>query len=451
MSDHREDGEGLQAYYDEALRCVRCGLCQAVCPVYAVEQSEASVARGKVQLARALLEGRLEPSPAVRERLFLCLNCGACTANCPSGVNVAKLMLATRAQLLRDVGRPAVEGLLLRQVLANPRSLGLAGAGLALYRRSGLRWLAHYVDALVTLPAGLAKAEAMLPSRSRSRPRVGPAPERPRYRVAYFAGCVTSVLYPDLAQSVVAVLRQEGCQVVLPRGLGCCGTPHRAYGDAAAAQKLADRNTRALNEASVEAVVTDCATCGAGLKEYSGLRVPVYDVSQFLVEEAGLVAPRRPLAVRVTYHDPCHLARGQGVREAPRRLLRAIPGLDLVEMAEADRCCGGAGTFALTHPETSLLILERKVANAAATGATIVASGCPACLLQIGYGLGRLATGDWRPAARAAPARRYIRSNCWRRPMLRPSSLPPPGPSSPEHRPLPGRRRRPRNGVCRRC
>ena len=133
----------LQGQYDETLKCVRCGLCQAVCPVFAVERSEAAVARGKVQLVRALLEGRVEPTPAVRERLFLCLNCGACTENCPSGVAVADIMLAGRAQLLREAGRPLVERLLLREGLGQRRSVRLAGLGLALYRRSGLRWLAH--------------------------------------------------------------------------------------------------------------------------------------------------------------------------------------------------------------------------------------------------------------------------------------------------------------------
>ncbi|MHB1132908.1 MAG: (Fe-S)-binding protein [Chloroflexota bacterium] len=377
----------LQAQYDETLKCVRCGLCQAVCPVYAVERNEAAVARGKVQLVRGLLEGRLQATQAVRERLFLCLNCGACTANCPSGVAVSEVMLAGRAQLLREVGRPLVERLLMREGLASRRAVQMAGLGLALYKRSGLRWLAHRYELLRHLPQSVSRAEALLPSQPRPRPFAAEPPARPKYLVAYFPGCVSSVLYPDLARTVVAVLQRNGCQVVVPQGLGCCGAPHRAYGDTVAAEAREAENTQLLNDAGVEAVVTDCATCGAGLSGYSYLRLPVYDISEFLVEKLGLAAPERELPMRVTYHDPCHLARGQGVREAPRRLLAAIPGVDLVEMAEADRCCGGAGTFALAHAETAQQITERKVANAAATGASVVATGCPACLMQIGHGL----------------------------------------------------------------
>ena len=250
----------------------------------------------------------------------------------------------------------------------------------------------------------------MLPA-SRPRPFRAEPPEYPKYKVAYFPGCVTSVVYPDLARTVVAVLQHNGCQVVVPEGLGCCGTPHRAYGDTAAAAALEEDNSELLNDAQVEAVVTDCATCGAGLSAYSYLRMPVYDVSEFLVERLGLTAPQRELPLRVTYHDPCHLARGQGVREAPRRLLGAIPGLELVEMDEADRCCGGAGTFSLVHPETSRAVLARKIANAAVTGAAVIATGCPSCLLQIGYGL-RLATarGDAAPAETAHPVELLARA-----------------------------------------
>ena len=391
----------LRSYYDESLKCVRCGLCQAVCPTFAVERREAAVARGKVQLVRALLEGRLAPSTPVRERLFLCLNCGACTANCPSGVAVADLILAARSQLLADLGQPAVERLLLNDVLARPSGLRLAGAALDLYRRSGLRWLAHKAGLLRALPGDLGEAEALLPAPARDgrRPYVVDPPEHPKHRVAYFAGCLTTVLYPDLAGTVVAVLRRQGCEVVMPAGLSCCGMPHRSYGDRAKAEELEGRNAERLNAAGVEAIVTDCATCGAGLKGYGGLRPPVYDLNEFLAEKIALASPERPLPLRVTYHDPCHLGRGQGVREAPRRLLRQIPSLEFVEMAEADRCCGGAGTFALTHYAASTQILERKVANAATTEAAIVATGCPACRMQLNHGLARRAA-----AGRASPA-----------------------------------------------
>lgn len=389
----------LQSFYDESLKCVRCGLCQAVCPVYAVERHESAVARGKVQIVRALLEERIEPSSPARERLFLCLNCEACTANCPSGVEVTDVILAGRAQMMEDLGQPAVERIVLREVLAHPARMELGAAALALYQRTGLRWLAQKSGVLRALPGGLAEKEALLPAyidakparRSIARPRAeAPA----RARVAYFLGCVTNVMYPSVAQSLVQVLEHNGCQVAVPDGLRCCGMPHRNYGDLPTARALEQQNTEALNAADFDAIVTDCATCSSTLRGYQGLKAPVYDINQFLVDQLGFTAPDRPLPTRVTYHDPCHLARGQGVRTAPRKVMQAVPELELIEMAEADRCCGGAGTFALTHHDVSMQILDRKIANAAATDADILTTGCPACRMQLSHGLTRYAGGQ---------------------------------------------------------
>ncbi len=384
----------LRDYYDESLKCVRCGLCQAVCPVFAVDRGESAVARGKVQIVRAILEERIAPSSPARERIFFCLNCDACTANCPSGVAVTDVILAARAQLRRDLGAGALEQLVLREVLAHPGRVELGAAALALYQKSGLRWLAHKAGILRLLPGDLSRKDGLLPAALDARParrHLGGAQASPqtKHRVAYFMGCVTNVLYQSVARAVVAVLQRHDCQVVLPEGLRCCGMPHRNYGDTETAAVLAEHNVGVLNATPVDAIVTDCATCGSTLREYTGLQSPVYDVSQFLAEEVGVVAPERPLPGRVTYHDPCHLARGQDVREAPRKLLQAIPGATYVEMAEADRCCGGAGTFALMHYDVSMQILDRKMENAAATEADVLATGCPSCRMQLSYGVAR--------------------------------------------------------------
>lgn len=394
-------GADLRAFYDETLKCARCGLCQAVCPVFGVEHTESSVARGKVQIARAMLEDRLDASSPVRERVFLCLNCEACQTNCPSGVAVTDVILATRAQLLRDLGQPALERLILHDVLAQPGRMEMGGTALALYEQTGLRWLAHKTKLLNLLPAGLGEKERMLPGALRAAParKKLPAvsgPANPKYRVAYFLGCVTNTMYQRVAESVVEVLRRNGCQVLIPEGLRCCGMPHRNYGDAAMAGRLEEHNTQQLNEVEVDAIITDCATCGSSLQGYRGLKAPVYDVTAFLAEQTGIAEPARPVPVKVTYHDPCHLVRGQKVSQAPREVLRSIPEVDFVEMVEADRCCGGAGTFALLHYEQSMQILDRKIGNAVESGAEVIATGCPACSMQLSHGVARYARANPR-------------------------------------------------------
>ncbi|MCL5074146.1 MAG: (Fe-S)-binding protein [Chloroflexi bacterium] len=392
--------------YAESLRCIRCGLCQAQCPVFDVLRLEPGVARGKVQLARALWEGKLGPSTPLREMVHQCLSCEACTDNCPSGVKVGTLLLEARAALVEELGLPAVESLILRQTLPYPSRLRLSGMALALYQRTGLRWLAHKAGLLQILPGELDEKEERLPETSFLSARQvlptlsGPNPGR---RVAYFLGCATDLFYPRLGRAMVEVLRQHGCQVFIPPQTVCCGMPHRASGDVATAARLEKQNTTILNEAEVEAIVVDCATCGSTLKGYDGLRAPVYDITEYLVSVIGLDSPASSLpSLTVTYHDPCHLKRGQGVSEAPRQVLRSIPGVNLVEMDEADRCCGGAGTFSLAYHDLSVRILERKMDNVAATEADILATGCPSCRMQLSYGLKREAR---RKAPRKLPRR----------------------------------------------
>lgn len=401
----------LKSYYDEALKCVRCGLCQAVCPVFAVDREESAVARGKVQLVRALLENRVEAGSPIRERLFTCLNCDACTANCPSGVAVTEVILGARAQMVADLGQPAVERIVLREVLARPGRLELGAAALALYERTGLRWLAHKTGLLSVLPGGLAEKEALLPGGVNATPARKSLPQTkpegaPRARVAYFLGCVTNVMYPEVARAVVEVLVRNGCEVVVPSELRCCGMPHANYGDLETAARLEEHNSALFAKLSVEAIVTDCATCGSTLRRYDGLGIPVYDVSEFLTEHLGLVADPRPVRERVTYHDPCHLVRGQGVKAPPRKVIQSVPEVEFMEMAEADRCCGGAGTFALLHYDYSAQILDRKMDNAVATGASTIATSCPACRMQLAHGLyrhARRAAGETRPRRVAHP------------------------------------------------
>ncbi len=384
----------LDEWREETLKCIRCGFCRSVCPVFDVIGTEASVSRGKVQLIRALQEGILEPTKTLKDIVSLCLTCGACTPNCPSGVRVHELILAARADLLAEVGRPLMERLLLRDVAAHSGRMALGAKAAALYQKTGLRWLAQKTRLLSLLPGDLNIKDDLLPELSlrtaRSKISEVMGPKDAKMRVGYFLGCTSNLIEPKVAVAVTEVLVESGCQVVTPSRLECCGTPHLSYGDVETAGKLERTNVDILNRLDIDAIVVDCATCGSRLKEYAGLKAPVYDISEFLADVVGLGAAMGNGTVeKVTYHDPCHLVREQAVRLQPRRLLQSIPGVELVEMAEADRCCGGGGSFSLTHYDLSMAILERKVNNILNTEATIVASGCPSCRMQLSYGIRR--------------------------------------------------------------
>ncbi|MEE8471887.1 MAG: (Fe-S)-binding protein [Dehalococcoidia bacterium] len=379
---------------DGAGSCTRCGLCLSVCPTYREEALEPLAPRGRVALVRHLTQGGLSPSRRLARYIDSCLGCLACTEVCPSGVEVEKLIRGARARV--QVGRRgSLKRRLVEHVLPTRRGQEIAGLPLRLFRRSGMARL---------LPPPLRIIDDLPPlSRPLRRrlPRVVEAGKGRKRRVGYFLSCAQNLIYPDTARAALDVLARGSCEVVVPRGVECCGMPFMASGHIERARDLARRNLDAFAGSGAEAVITDCATCGSFLRGYDELlgNDPQYagearsfsrkvrDISQFLVQDLEPVGGLRESPVRVTYHDPCHLVRGQGVSREPRDILRLIPGLELVEMENADWCCGGAGTYVLDHYELSQGVLARKVASIAATGAEIVATGCPSCRLQIGRGL----------------------------------------------------------------
>lgn len=401
--------KSLSQAAEQVVRCNKCGFCQEVCPTYKVTGQEFAVARGRNRLMRLVVDGRLtlEGDPELKEYLYTCLLCGACTVVCPPGVPTDRLVAAARADLTRGRGLPFLYRTALHGVLRSPRRLAVPIMLLRLYQNSGLRWVARHTG-LLNLLGTLGQVEGILPGippsslRARLAARAGGARgAAPRKRVAYFLGCVTDNLFPPVGEAVIGVLEQNGYQVVVPENL-CCGVAHRAYGDVAAAEELARQNLAVLAGTGAELVVTDCATCAHTLREYGDLLADdprhaaaaaelsgkVREVSQLLVEE-GFADPRGAVEETVTYHDPCHLGRGMGVRAQPRQILRSIPGLEFRELPEADWCCGGAGSYNVTHHELSVRILERKMENFRQTGARLLATSCPSCLLQLGFGLRR--------------------------------------------------------------
>lgn len=390
--------ETLDQLRDETEKCIRCGLCQRVCPVYAVIGSEPFVARGKVRLIKEMINGNLELSSRFKEIMDLCLDCGACVANCPASVHTNHLVLNARAKVTSEKGLPLVMSGALHGFLPKNNVQALAVKMVYFYQHSGLQNILRSSGILRTFSKDLSKVEGLMPPFAprtfRSILSDLPMKKGGKIRVAYFLSCMTNMVNPELGKAVIKTLEYHDCEVVIPKDVQCCGTPHLAYGDTEAANQIAERNARLLLETGADYIVSDCATCGATLKKYEemvpnvkGFANKVYDISEFLVKIAGLRIGKKPVLGTVTYHDPCHLARGQGVINSPREILKNIPGLTFVEMEEADRCCGGAGTFNVMHYDLSMKILDRKIKNIQNVNPDFLATGCPACTMQLEHGL----------------------------------------------------------------
>ena len=383
---------------EEVHNCIKCGLCLTPCPVYKQLYFEGASPRGKVQLIKNILEGKLEPSENFHRLLFTCLLCETCTVNCPSGLKVDRVMKAMRAELLEKFGLPWQKRMLFN-LLVSDRLLPFF-----------LFWGRTLGNPLLSLLPKEGKVGTIpyskLPRLNRKAlrdqyPEIITVPD-PKARVLYFTGCATNYLFESVGHAVINVMQHLGVEVIIPRGQVCCGLPIFLAGARKMALRNIRRNLELLHRDDVDAVIVDCATCGAALKkEYThileemgespeaakALGRKVMDISQYLARfDLGKLL--RPIAGRVTYHDPCHLLRSQGVKEEPRDLLRRIPGVQFVEMAGADVCCGGGGTFQWEHPEVASGISSKKVQSIKETGASIVASGCPGCRLQIYGNLG---------------------------------------------------------------
>ncbi|HEY3894152.1 MAG TPA: heterodisulfide reductase-related iron-sulfur binding cluster [Pseudonocardiaceae bacterium] len=389
--------------------CVHCGFCLPSCPTYVLWGEEMDSPRGRIHLMKAGLEG--EPlSESMVSHFDACLGCMACVPACPSGVQYGTLIAETRAQVERRYERPRRERLLREAIFwlfPYPRRLRALRGPLALYQRSGLDRLLRRRGLLDRLPPTMRVMESLTPTLTRRLP----LPERVRARgrrravVGMLTGCVQDALFPEVNAATARVLAAEGCDVVIPRGQGCCGALSQHMGREQEAIAFARALIRRFETAGVDHVVVNAAGCGSAMKEYAHLLRddPAYaeraqafvertrDVSELLVE-LGPVAPRRPLNLSIAYHDACHLGHAQGIRSQPRELLRAVPGLTLTEIAESDLCCGSAGVYNLLHPGPATELGDRKARNVLATGASVLVTANPGCLMQIGAGARRLGT-----------------------------------------------------------
>jgi glycolate oxidase iron-sulfur subunit len=405
---------GLIPSYEDYARCVHCGLCVSACPTYRLWNLEADSPRGRIHQMIEVEQGRVSVTPSFVDHIDKCLDCRACETACPSGVEYGKLVEYARARIERDYRRPLpsrlVRHFVFRRLLSHPDRIATVARLLRLYQRSGLQWLARSSGALRLL--GLADRERLLPRIDhtfffRQLGATFPATGEPRARVAFFAGCVAQVNFTELNEATIRVLTGNGCEVVVPHGQLCCGALAAHAGDRDTARDLARANVAAFRHEEFDAILTNAAGCGSTLKEYDRLFSPaesehrqatafaakVRDVTEFLAE-LGLSAALRPLPQRVTYQDSCHLLHGQKVRQAPRQLLRAVPGLAFVELPYSEICCGSAGVYNVTQTKTSLDLLAEKMHHAISTGAQTIVTANPGCLLQLRAGVQIHKTGQ---------------------------------------------------------
>ena len=390
---------------EPAVGCIHCGICLESCPTYVLTRLETESPRGRIHLMQEIAAGRIEPTDTARAHLDRCLACRACEAVCPSGVGYGALIENARASfeerhIVPRSGPVRWMRRALLALLADPARLeGIAGL-LALYERTGLRRLVRASRVREMLPHGLRRLEGLYPPLTRPRYRRSPAPASPRARVALLLGCVMRVAYGDVHTAAARVLTRLGVEVVEVPDQLCCGALHAHAGERPDAITLAKKNIAAFDAAGVDAIVVDAAGCGAHMKGYGHLltgdpewaarseafSAKVRDVTEYLAS----LDSREPLGrlpLRVTYQSPCHLGHAQRITEQPRALLRRVEGLELIEMAEAEMCCGSAGSYNIQQPELADALLARKIEAIAATGAEAVVSANPGCMLQVQSGL----------------------------------------------------------------
>ncbi|MDR7242053.1 MULTISPECIES: (Fe-S)-binding protein [Priestia] len=388
--------------------CVHCGMCLESCPTYELTGQEQHSPRGRVHLIKSVAEGKINVNEQFTDPVFACLDCRACTTACPANVDVGGLIEEARGQIRQAMPLTGWKGMIskffLKELFPHSHRLEAAGSLLKLYQKSGMQKMMRTTGMLNMMPTHLAEIEHVMPKITRSvrkkykKKRVLKAKADRKAEVAFLTGCIMDVMFSDINEATLNVLRRNGNDVVIPPSQTCCGALHVHAGDRDMGRKLAKKNIEAFQHA--DTIIVNAAGCGCMLKEYPELfreeeqewlekaevfAEKVQDISKYL-HDTGYRPPQAKLHKRITYHDACHLAHGQGVREEPRDILLSIPGVEMVHMANADRCCGSAGIYNLTNPDMAGAVLQSKMEHVP-HDVEMISMGNPGCMLQMAVGV----------------------------------------------------------------
>lgn len=391
----------LENYREELEKCSKCGFCEAFCPVYAVTGREPEVARGRNAQLLGVLKGDLSIQEA-DGALSTCLLCRACVPSCYTGVKTDEIIRAGREAFISAKRGGLVQELVFSTILPYPSRVYVLLKASFFLKRMGLIWLVKKTG--LTVPS-LTFANALMgnPPKRFLKPKSSDGPHKKGKSVAYFRSCGFNYLLPDTGLATVKVIESLGYNVVFPEN-NCCGLPPYANGYTDAAIEMAKTNINVLEKFDV--ILTECGSCSSQLRKYAELLKDnseyakkakrlserVIDSNEFIYKTLQTGQPQGTAPtdhIKVTYHDPCHLGRYQGITKEPREIIKSIPGVEFVELPEADWCCGGAGAYSIVNNEISMKILDRKMENVRKTGASVLATSCPACMIQLSYGVKR--------------------------------------------------------------
>ncbi len=406
--DHGARLEQTKKCAEDLRRCIDCGNCTLWCPIYEEDQTEESVARGKHKMIRAMLAGEAEYNEEFAASLSKCTLCKACTVHCPFEVQVQSTIIASRADRVKSQGVSLADRFVYQWLIPRRRLFGnavkvaswLQGVFLRKTDDARIRHLPLFLSGLGKgrrIPAIASKfLRQQVPVTNRP-----PAGVKTKAKVGYFIGCATDFIFPHVGRKTIEFLTKNGVEVVVPKEQGCCGAPvWLGMGDFETGRKIADNSVNAF--AGLDYILADCATCAGALKEYPKFLADhpareiayahfadrVKDVSEFLVDilkvpASAFVAGPGVKGKKVTWHDPCHAVRYLGVKDQPRKILNSLAGVEFREMIGADRCCGMAGAFSLHYYDLSKKIGDKKAQRIKDTGADIVATACPGCMIQL--------------------------------------------------------------------
>jgi glycolate oxidase iron-sulfur subunit len=397
--------EDLMRLDDLLVCCMRCAFCQAVCPVYGATMKEADVARGKISLLENLAHEMIKDPLAVNEKLNRCLLCGSCQANCPSGVDIMDIFLRARSIVAGYLGLSPIKKIILRGLLKRPKLFNTLTDFVGKYQKLFLK--------SVNTTVGTCRSPILEPFiGDRHFPALAKEPfhtkvnalnspaEAGGIKVAFFPGCVSDKLFPQVAEAAIKALSKHGVGIYMPEGQSCCGVPALAAGDRKTYDDLVKQNLQLFGNVELDYLITPCATCTATIKEFwpkqaeyytaqekvqiEKLHDKVMDITAFFVDVLKADLPETAGGSKIiTYHDSCHMKKSLGVSGQPRKILKALPGYRLVDMLEPDRCCGSGGSFTLYHYDLSKKIGQRKRDNIVSVNPDVVAVGCPACMMQL--------------------------------------------------------------------